>query len=92
MDFEKDYADALEALELEQQLLSFKNNSDLICECKPTSYSELYQYITDNRSRISSSEQVLTALRIAQGCGTCFTSAHYATEKLLDLITDKPIN
>lgn len=92
MDFETDYANALEAIDLEKQKLSFKHNSDLICHCEPTSYAELYRYIDENRENIDSIEQVLFALRIAQGCGTCFTSARYATEKLLDLITDKPSN
>ena len=75
MDTDTLYKEAMEALHdfdvLERQSESF----ELLCECQPITYKELSIYLDAEQNFNSNPLEIMNALRIAQGCGTCFNAA-----------------
>ncbi|MCY4644750.1 MAG: (2Fe-2S)-binding protein [Bacteriovoracales bacterium] len=74
--------EAMEAVAEYKALDSLKLSDELVCECWPVSYRQVTQYLERPGHDGKSSADVLHALRIAQGCGTCLDKACRFIERM----------
>ncbi len=70
-----DYQAAQEALEQHIQVTKLSKSENLLCECNPVSYREVFSFIEATSTPHLNPAYIMNALRIAQGCGTCLNNA-----------------
>lgn len=78
------YKEAMEALRISEYLAAREESDDLLCECNPVSYREVSNFIISNKNNSLNCTDVMRALRIAQGCGTCLNAASEFIELKLE--------
>ena len=75
MGVKTEFDQAMEAV-IEHKVIScLKASDDLICECHPISCREVAEYLERHDTSRRPLEEILDALCIAQGCGTCLDKA-----------------
>ena len=62
---------AMEALAEYELASSLKTSDELLCECFPTSYKQVAEYLGTYSHKNESVEDILSRLNVSQGCGTC---------------------
>ena len=74
--------EAMDAMAEYETLHSLKDSDELVCECWPVSYRQIGQYLEKGDHGEQSLAEILNALVIAQGCGTCLDKAGHFIEMM----------
>ena len=77
-----EFDQAMEAMAQYEMRASLKNSDELVCECHPVSYRQIAEYVNEDENQNECVPDILNALCIAQGCGTCLDKASYFVKML----------